>query len=115
MLSCYSILKPPKTGNCTILETTDKPKITMTDIKDIFQSKESVRNNKIETLKNRLDNLIKEDSWEVEDIFTDHNYCIASTRDSITYYICGYLCYQIKKRTSCRICFKAMREGKFKS
>jgi len=66
MLSCYSILIPPKTGNCTILETTDRPKITVNDIKNIFQAKESVsvRNNKIETLKNRLDNLIKEDCWE---------------------------------------------------
>lgn len=112
MLSCYSILKPPKTGNCTILETTDKPKITVADLKEIFGSNEPVRKNKIEGLKNQLDKLIKEDSWEVEDIFVDHNYCVTSTRDAITYYICGYLCRQIKKWTSCNICLTAMRKGK---
>jgi len=35
MLSVYSILKPPKTGNCKILEK-NTPKITLNDIKSIF-------------------------------------------------------------------------------
>jgi len=38
MFSLYSILKPPKTGHCKILEKNFKfqPKITMDDIKSIF-------------------------------------------------------------------------------
>lgn len=37
MLSLYSVLKPPKTGNCKILDSSP-PKITITDIKQIFSS-----------------------------------------------------------------------------
>lgn len=42
ILSTYSILKPQKIGNCKILHLTC-PKITISDIKDIFQSEESER------------------------------------------------------------------------
>lgn len=112
MLSTYSILKPPKTGNCTILENSDSPKITISDLNEIFASKESVREYKIKLLKSRLDSLIKEDRWEVEDVFAEHKYHIVSTRDSITYYICGYLLRQIIKRTTCDICLSAFKEGK---
>jgi len=111
MLSTYSILKPPKTGNCTILKNTDSPKITISDLNEIFASKESIREYKIKQLKSRLDSLIKEDRWEVDDIFDKHNYYIVPTRDSITYYICGYLLWQIIKRTTCVICLSAFKEG----
>jgi len=35
MLSLYSVLKPPKTGNCKILDSSS-PKISITDVKEIF-------------------------------------------------------------------------------
>ncbi|KAF0721309.1 Uncharacterized protein FWK35_00027338, partial [Aphis craccivora] len=49
ILSAYSILKPPKSGNCTILETT-APKINLHDIKAVFNTEESVRSIKIQNL-----------------------------------------------------------------
>ncbi|XP_022173263.1 uncharacterized protein LOC111035795 [Myzus persicae] len=79
------------------------------DWNEIF--KLSIREDKIKHLKSRLDSLIKEERWEVDDIFAEHNYHIASTRDSITYYICGYLLRQIIKRTTCDICLSAFKEG----
>ncbi|XP_050056006.1 uncharacterized protein LOC126549748 [Aphis gossypii] len=49
ILSSYSILKPPKSGNCTILETSS-PKITSSEIKQIVDTDSSEREAKIRNL-----------------------------------------------------------------
>lgn len=47
MLSVYSILRPPKTGNCKILDSNEN-KITISDLKDSFNNNiESERMKKI--------------------------------------------------------------------
>jgi len=58
----YSILKPPKTGNCQILDSST-PKLTIGDIKDIFKSEPSERQEKIERLKNLINSMITENNW----------------------------------------------------
>jgi len=94
ILSAYSILKPPKSGNCTILETTS-PKINLHDIKSVFNTEESVRSIKIQNLARRLDDILDSDVWEADDIF-DHCYYKSTVNDCITYYICGYWTCQSK-------------------
>jgi len=89
ILSAYSILKPPKFGNFTILETT-APKINLHDIKEVFNTEESVRSIKIQNLASRLDEILDTDVWEADDIF-DHSYYKSTVKDCITYYICGYV------------------------
>lgn len=110
MLSTYLILKPPKTGNCKILHSTC-PKISISDIKDIFQSEESERIIKIKDLKTKLDTLVEEGNYEAEDIFRDHDYSLVPAKDCVTYYICGYFCRVFKKRTACDTCLLAFSEG----
>ncbi|KAL5246341.1 hypothetical protein ACI65C_013749 [Semiaphis heraclei] len=83
LLSVYSIIKPPKSGNCTILDSTT-PKLSIKDIKDVFSKNDtSERQLKIDHLKKRLDTLVAQDI-EVDnvfqaDIFSDHDYYKSDT------------------------------------
>jgi len=90
-LSVYSILRPPKYGNCTVNET-DTVRISLSDIKEIFHSN-SERCEKIEHLKNRLDQLIENGLWELSEVLPNINDSYPDTescvRDCIIYYVCG--------------------------
>jgi len=58
----YSILKPLKTGNCQILDTSTT-KLTIGDIKEIFKSDApSEKQKKIEKLKKLLDIMVTENN-----------------------------------------------------
>lgn len=118
LLSISSILKPPKTGNCQILDSTT-PKITLTDLKELFKSNLSEREQKIEKLKEKINNIIDEDDEcdpldaAVLDIILDHNYCEiqkSTAKESVIYYICGFMCRQIVlKKTKCLNCLSALK------
>jgi len=56
ILTAYSILKPPKSRNCTILDNS-RPKITLEDIRQVFDAEQSVRSIKIKDLACRLDKI----------------------------------------------------------
>ncbi|KAE9544309.1 hypothetical protein AGLY_001488 [Aphis glycines] len=93
MLSVYLILKPPKTGNCKILEK-NTPKITIDDIKSIFVEDSVKKPEKILQLQNKLDNILTIGELEVEDVFENdiHNYCTpykSQVSDCVIYYIGG--------------------------
>jgi len=90
ILTAYSILNPPpKSGNCTILDTS-KPKITLDDIKQVFDADQSIRSIKINELASRLDKIA-----------------------DMAYYICGYVSRQILKHTKCTSCKLAIQTGKY--
>lgn len=46
LLSVYSTLRPPKTGNCEILDCS-LPKVTFNDLKEVFSEEQSEREQKI--------------------------------------------------------------------
>jgi len=99
MLSAYSILKPPKTGNCKIIEK-NTPKITINELKSIFVIDKLVKENKLLKLQEKLDLIVKEGKWETENIFESdiHNYCTpnkAEVTDCVIYYISGFVCRHI--------------------
>lgn len=105
----YSILKPPKTGNCKILEK-NISKITIDDIKSIFVDNNVVKYEKL--LKLQLDSIVQERKWEAEDIFESdiHNYCTPNkvkVTNCVIYYISGFVCLHILKHTSRTVCIKA--------
>lgn len=56
ILSVYSILKAPKTSNCMILDDTS-PKITINDLKTVFNDNTAERTSKLNSLKSKLDSL----------------------------------------------------------
>jgi len=58
-------LKPPKSGNCTILDNS-RPKITLEDIQ-VFDAEQSVRSIKIKDLACRLDKIADSGMWEADD------------------------------------------------
>lgn len=113
MLSIYSILKPPKTGNCKILEK-NTPKITINDIKSIFVEDSAKKSEKILKLQNKLDSLLTTGELEVEDVFENdiHNYCTpykSQVSDCVIYYISGFVCKHILKHTKCVVCINAVK------
>ncbi|CAH1731422.1 unnamed protein product [Aphis gossypii] len=109
ILSAYSILKPPKSGNCTILETTT-PKISLNDIKEVFNADQSLRFTKLQKLSSRIDEIVNSNMWEADDIF-DHDYCKSSVKECIIYYICGYVSRKISNHTKCNNCKMAILKG----
>ncbi|KAJ3646534.1 hypothetical protein Zmor_024118 [Zophobas morio] len=68
LLSVYSLLKPPKYGNCSVTE--DKAPITLLTLEDIrtaYQDKHQ-EPRAIDHLKTRLNGLIHETDWEIDEI-----------------------------------------------
>ncbi|XP_050064406.1 uncharacterized protein LOC126553303 [Aphis gossypii] len=92
MLSVYSIIKPPKSGNCCILEE-NIPVITITDLKTILNDKNDVneREVKINNLKQKIDYIVEEGQWNFEDVFSEHNYSdVSSTAfECAVYFMAG--------------------------
>lgn len=95
MLSVYSIIKPPKSGNCTILDYT-QPKLSMKVIKEVFSKNDTSKSQlKVDCLKKRLDVLVAQEI-EVDRVlevnnFNDHDYYKSDTESCILYYICEYV------------------------
>lgn len=114
MLSIYSLLKPPKTGNCKVLEQNTQQTITINDFKSTINIENvSERIEKIETLKKKLDSLIINDV-DVDDIFDGnmYNYYKANVEDCVLYYICGYITKNLTKRIKCKDCLTVIT-GKY--
>ncbi|KAH7960875.1 hypothetical protein HPB49_024189 [Dermacentor silvarum] len=57
MLSLYSLLKPPRFGNCVAPEKRQSAFITLADFREIFKSSAAQRTDKLEELKEKLDGL----------------------------------------------------------
>lgn len=113
-LSIYSLLKPPKTGNCKVLEQNTQQTITINDFKSTINIENvSERIEKIETLKKKLDSLIINDV-DVDDIFDGnmYNYYKANVEDCVLYYICGYITKNLTKRIKCKDCLTVIT-GKY--
>lgn len=106
LLSVYSIIKPPKYGNCSInIMDPGSNLIRLSDIKSIYHN-DKKSPTALENLKNKLDTLIDDGTWEFTDII-EHDYAHAQVIDCLKYYITGYLCFQIGKKTQCVICKQA--------
>ena len=97
MLSIYKVLQPPKFGNCKVQKDSQKPIISLEDVKSIFENRtESYSKSHIEKIKAKLDNLIETTDCEVDEVF-DHDYNKAPVLDCIIYYITGFVCRKMKK------------------
>ncbi|CAI6371566.1 unnamed protein product [Macrosiphum euphorbiae] len=85
LLSIYSVIKPPKTGNCQVLNS-EVPKISIDDIKNIYDTDDvSERVKNIEALKLKLSNCMDNEDWEADSIFEDHNYFKSPTVDCVVF------------------------------
>nr|XP_050038389.1 uncharacterized protein LOC126535622 [Dermacentor andersoni] len=111
MLSLYSVLKPPRFGNCSASEKEQYGVVTLADLKNAYNSSASKELNKLDQLKERLDGLIDEGSWECDEVFEyDNN--DASVVECIIYYVTGFVSRKIFNQTSCTTCKKALEGQK---
>lgn len=105
MLSIYSLLKPPKTGNCKILEPSIHT-ISINDLHCVVNNDDvTQRVKKIEI----LNSLITIDVG-LEEIFDTsiHNYYKSEVEDCVLYYICGYMTKNLTKNIQCNVCLTAI-------
>lgn len=100
ILSVYSILKPPKYGNCTVLnEGEPKALVSIEDLKKIFKKKSGKFQETVKDMKKKLDEiLMQDDDYELDEVFpldddsfalVDHDYCLSPVLDCIIYYATG--------------------------
>lgn len=104
MLSVYSLLKPPKFGNCEARASEEKPYITFEDFKNTFTYKD---NTAVADLKKKLDSLINEESWECDDVI-EHDYGMAEVVECIIYYVSGFVARHFSKFLTCLVCKGAL-------
>jgi len=109
ILSVYSVLKPPKTGNC-IVGTTESTQslITLDSLKTIYQNPE--KKSLLETIREKLEFAIEQDDWTVDEVIenSDHNCFLAPVVDCVLYYVTGYLCKQMLRYLKCSVCRSAI-------
>ncbi|KAH8035735.1 hypothetical protein HPB51_008102 [Rhipicephalus microplus] len=110
MLSLYSLLKPPRFGNCVAPEKRQSAFITLADFREIFKSSSAQRAGKIEELKQKLDGLVSTGKWECDEVF-EHDYSNATVVECIVYYVIGFVTRKLSKKASCATCKQAL-EGK---
>ncbi|KAH6947068.1 hypothetical protein HPB50_016987 [Hyalomma asiaticum] len=101
MLSIYSLIKPPKFGNCQTEVGQEAPCLTLSDLTSAFKD-ESHKETKLQELRKKLDGYIGEElEWES---ICDHSYASAEVVDCIVYYVSGFVCRKMLKNTKCDAC-----------
>ncbi|KAL4088933.1 hypothetical protein QTP88_024011 [Uroleucon formosanum] len=116
MLSINSLIKPPKSDNCTKnFISENEPAISVNDFKEIINDplNSSIRENKIDQLKAKIDQIIENDIGELEDIVTPklcHSSLLESPSFNCTvYYLSGYIARKLLKKTKCELCIAGLK------
>lgn len=108
----YSILSPPKYGNCTIEKEVKSSLISLDEIKTLYQKPKENKELLIDTIKSKLNKAIKNDDWNIYDIFeseqSEHDYTLPGAVDCIIYYITGRVCHKLLQFTKCSSCRQAL-------
>lgn len=106
MLTIYSLVKPPKFGNCKVQDDGNEQRVlSLSDLKSYFSSNQ-LKDTKLEELKKKLDGLV-ESEMKCEKVL-DHDYTRPEQADCIIYYVTGYLCRKLLKSTSCEECRRGL-------
>lgn len=102
-LTLYSLLKPPKFGNCEVQEN-ETSLLDFAAFKDVFQGKTmDTYKEHLDELRRKMDGLIETEEWECEDVLcTDDT--IPEVADCIVYYVTGFLSRKVKTMFSCSVC-----------
>lgn len=107
MLSVYSLIKPPKFGNCEVEPAQSTHVLTLTDLKLAFQERAS-EETKLQMLKQKLDGLVVA---EVECSEAFANVCtVPEAADCIIYYLAGFMCRKLLKCSTCSTCRHSLIE-----
>ena len=68
-----------------------------------WKKKQSYKQQHINNLKQKLDHLIEHSHWECDDVIAG-DFGMSEVQSCIIYYISGYVCRQLLKRTECNTC-----------
>ncbi|XP_011875542.1 PREDICTED: uncharacterized protein LOC105566272 [Vollenhovia emeryi] len=95
LLSVYSIIKPPKYGNCTVSdETSPQILVSLSKLKAAYGGNSETKSLKYRReIQRRLDATLEHKDWEVDDIIEyqpDHDNIPSPTLDCIIYYVTGF-------------------------
>lgn len=103
----YSLLKPPKFGNCCVVD--EKPLLDSSDFRALIEqgSASNTSPGFVDQLKEKLDKLILVEDWECKDIISANESNTAHVVDCILYYVVGFLSRKLMKITSCSRCWSA--------
>lgn len=74
--------------NCVASEKEQSAFLTLNDFREVFKSAAIQHTDKMHDLKQKLDGLISEETWECDDVF-QHDYLNAAVVDCIVYYATG--------------------------
>lgn len=107
ILCFYSILSPPKYGNCIVEKEAKLPLISFNEIKSLYKKQTKEETKLLIDIKSKLNDVIKNDDWDIYNI-SEHDYSTPATFDCIIYYITGRVCQQLLKFTKCSLCRKAL-------
>lgn len=106
IISTFSIIKPPTSGNCTVREIDYEP-ISLTEIRNIFK-KSSQPQSKLESIKNKFKNNIQCEDWDFDNQFTtDHDDHLPDVNDCAIYCYTAHISDRFYKTVKCDICKKA--------
>ena len=63
----------------------------MQDLKDIISDPENIsqRELKVEELKKKIDVIIEDGCWDLDDVLLDHDYADATVFDCVVYFLAG--------------------------
>jgi len=76
---------------CLLFFLESIPVISISDLKDIINdpTNTSERVEKISKLKEKINQIIEDDCWDLDDIFLEHNYADSNVFDCIVYFLAG--------------------------
>ncbi|KAH7950304.1 hypothetical protein HPB49_022122 [Dermacentor silvarum] len=102
-LSIYTLLKPPKFGNCRVVEG-EKPLLDISDFRALI-NQTTVKASSVdfvEEVKLKLDSLICVEDWECDDVIGQtKGRAGTEVEDCIVYYLAGFMTRKMNNSTRC--------------
>ncbi|XP_043269761.1 uncharacterized protein [Venturia canescens] len=107
ILSLYSILKPPKTGNCSITkENPTLPLVTLADLQSIYHNSDTSVNIS-NLIKEKLQRIVQHEEWDFETV-SEHDYSVPEVASCVMYCLTADLSKQICNTVKCLKCKDAL-------
>lgn len=99
-------MKPPKSGNCSVPDVSTQPLMSMSELKEIFASKnKKTKQILIQEIKAKL-NIVIEQKDDFSDFIapTDHDYDLPYVVQCLMYFVTGNLCKKFQAFAKCETC-----------
>ncbi|XP_016664700.1 uncharacterized protein LOC107885562 [Acyrthosiphon pisum] len=87
------------------------PVISVADLKALINDPENIsqRTEKINNLRQKLDTIIEDGCWDLDDILLEHNYSDSTVFECVVYFLAGYIGKRLVARTKCQECIEGLK------